>query len=276
MNCEQMTVLLSAWLDGELSVEEQQQMQAHLEQCPECRALFEQLQTLHTSFSDLEEIPAPEHFAQRVMTRIEAESKLKVVPLFKRPQVRSFAALAACAVLFVGFGRFALGGGSSKSEAAPAPEAAMYDLEEARAAAPESAGAQYQYSMEEPAECAPEMSEPESAVEAPAAPAAPAAPDVTVQTTQGEAQMDQYNKGLEDGLQNEGEIILHELPEGLEDVLGQLAWEERIEDGAQCARLTEEQAERLVELLNEQELSWDEAARGGETPQTWILVYLPN
>ena len=30
MNCEQMNELLSAWLDGELSGNEQRQMQAHL------------------------------------------------------------------------------------------------------------------------------------------------------------------------------------------------------------------------------------------------------
>ena len=31
MNCEQMNELLSAWLDGELSENEQRQMQAHRE-----------------------------------------------------------------------------------------------------------------------------------------------------------------------------------------------------------------------------------------------------
>ena len=71
MNCEQMNELLSAWLDGELSETERRQMQAHLEQCAQCRALFEQLQALHTSFSDLDEISAPEGFAQRVMEQVE-------------------------------------------------------------------------------------------------------------------------------------------------------------------------------------------------------------
>ena len=63
MNCEQMTLLMSAWLDGELSELEEKQMKEHLERCPDCRVLMEQLQSLHTSFSDLEEIPAPEGFA---------------------------------------------------------------------------------------------------------------------------------------------------------------------------------------------------------------------
>ena len=117
MNCEQMTLLMSAWLDGELSEMEERQMKEHLEQCPECRELMEQLQALHTSFSDLEEIPAPEGFADSVMERIARESKPKVIPLFKRPQIRALGALAACAALFVGFGSIRMGG-SAKSEAA--------------------------------------------------------------------------------------------------------------------------------------------------------------
>ena len=32
MNCEQMTLLMSAWLDGELSEVEERQMKEHLEQ----------------------------------------------------------------------------------------------------------------------------------------------------------------------------------------------------------------------------------------------------
>ena len=101
MNCEQMNDLLWAFLDGELTAQEEEQMHAHLEQCADCRALLEQLQTLRTSFSDLEEIPAPEGFAQRVMEQVEKETKPKVVHLFKRPQMRSFAALAAILLLIV-------------------------------------------------------------------------------------------------------------------------------------------------------------------------------
>ena len=71
MNCEQMNDLLWAFLDGELTAQEEEQMHAHLEQCADCRALLEQLQTLRTSFSDLEEISAPEGFAEKVMDRIK-------------------------------------------------------------------------------------------------------------------------------------------------------------------------------------------------------------
>ena len=122
MNCEQMNDLLWAFLDGELTAQEEEQMHAHLEQCADCRALLEQLQTLRTSFSDLEEIPAPEGFADGVMARIRREEKNKVIPLFKRPQVRAMVGLAACLTLFIGFGGLNMGR-SAKSESAAAPMA---------------------------------------------------------------------------------------------------------------------------------------------------------
>ena len=267
MNCEQMTLLMSAWLDGELSEREEQQMKEHLEQCPECRALMEQLQALHTSFSDLEEIPAPEGFAEGVMERIARESKPKVVPLFKRPQIRALGALAACAALFVGFGSVRMGG-SAKSEPAapmaPAPESAMYY----DAAASESAGeyaAEYSKSMDspmegaapmEPAAAAPEM---DAAVEAPMAMAPTACEPVPEQDSAG------FN-----------EIVLPRLPEGLEEKIGPLMWEERTQDGALCARLEADEAELVLELASEQGLSGVCVGRAGAEEDNWILVLQPN
>ena len=72
--------------------------------CSDCSALANQMAEIHAAFSDLDEIPAPEGFAKGVMERIEslAEPKKKVIPLFSRPQIRTLAGLAACAVLCAG------------------------------------------------------------------------------------------------------------------------------------------------------------------------------
>lgn len=273
MNCEQMTVLLSAWLDGEVTAQEEVQLQEHLAQCPACRALFEQLQTLHTSFSDLEEISAPEDFAQGVMSRIEAERKPKIVPLFKRPQVRAMAGLAACAVLCIGFGSFALNGGLKSSntamDAAPAAPAAM----------PESAS----YSMVE----APAMAEPEMQYDA--APSEPAMESVLTTAAPEERGSDEPAQAMPEtagGVRADGQadglieeyskenavILLQELPEGLEEALGQLQWEERIEDGALCAQLTAEQAETLLELVNAQGLSVEQSIPETGESEHWMLI----
>lgn len=102
MDCEKYLELLSARLDGVLTGEEERALEAHLAVCPECRALADHLAQLRDGFSGLEEREAPEGFAQEVMERIRAEEPKKVIPLFKRPQLRALAGLAACLVLAVG------------------------------------------------------------------------------------------------------------------------------------------------------------------------------
>ena len=70
--------------------------------CPACRTAGAQLAALQAGFAEVEDIPAPEGFTQGVMDRIRAEEPKKVIPLFKRPQVRALAGLAACLVVAVG------------------------------------------------------------------------------------------------------------------------------------------------------------------------------
>ena len=126
--CERFEELLSQRLDQPLLPEEERELEDHLARCPNCRALAEDLEQLCGQFACLEELPAPEGFAQGVMDRIRAlepepapaetpevpEEKAgpteeKVVPL-RRPMprwARTAAALAACCVL--GFGVYQAG-----------------------------------------------------------------------------------------------------------------------------------------------------------------------
>lgn len=53
--CEDVLVLISAALDGELSVEESQELQAHLDACPTCSALYRELSGLHQAARELAE-----------------------------------------------------------------------------------------------------------------------------------------------------------------------------------------------------------------------------
>ena len=104
---------MSAWMDGELpdiaSTPEaggpddlELEVAEHQACCPSCRDLFEELKELRAGFETLPEPDPPEGFAQGVLDRIRAEEKPRVIPLFKRPQVRALAGLAACLVLVVG------------------------------------------------------------------------------------------------------------------------------------------------------------------------------
>lgn len=103
MACDRFLELLSARLDGALTEEEERELEEHLAACPDCRAVGAQLSALQGAFPELEEAAAaPEGFAQGVMDRIRALESPKVIPLWKRPQVRALAGLAACLVLVVG------------------------------------------------------------------------------------------------------------------------------------------------------------------------------
>lgn len=102
MTCDEYLELLSARLDGVLTEAEERALEEHQAGCPDCRAAGAQLAALQPAFDELEDIPAPEGFAQGVMDRIHAEESKNVPPLFKRPQFRAIAGLAACAVLAVG------------------------------------------------------------------------------------------------------------------------------------------------------------------------------
>ena len=141
--CERFEELLSQRLDQPLPTQEERELEDHLARCPRCRALAEDLEQLCGQFACLEELPAPEGFAQGVMDRIRAlepepapaegpedrkeetePQGQKVVPL-RRPMprwARTAAALAACCVL--GFGVYQAGLIDQISPAAQSGESA--------------------------------------------------------------------------------------------------------------------------------------------------------
>ena len=129
--CERFEELLSQRLDQPLPPQEERELEDHLAHCPSCRALAADLEQLCGQFACLEELPAPEGFAQGVMDRIRAlepepapaetpeglndqeekteQAEENVIPLRRRmPRwARTAAALAACCVL--GFGVYQAG-----------------------------------------------------------------------------------------------------------------------------------------------------------------------
>lgn len=120
MKCERVAELLSARLDGELTAQETEELEDHLARCPACRALEAQLAALHDSLQDMDELQAPEGFAQGVMEQVRAGGgeRAKVVPLLRRPRFKALAGLAACAVLCVGLYRTGWLDGSAEQGAA--------------------------------------------------------------------------------------------------------------------------------------------------------------
>ena len=73
MDCEHAAELISAQLDGELTPAETAMLEAHLEQCPPCRALRRDFQALHQVLLESAaqwQAEPPADLTQRVLERV--------------------------------------------------------------------------------------------------------------------------------------------------------------------------------------------------------------
>ena len=94
--CEQYASALSAFVDGELSENEKEEVLAHVEHCQNCREYLSELMIVHTMFGEMPELDAPEGFSARVLERVHEETHAKARHRRAWPRV-----LAACFALLV-------------------------------------------------------------------------------------------------------------------------------------------------------------------------------
>lgn len=99
--CRKYERMISADIDGELSPEEEREMQLHLNSCRRCRPLKVELERMCASIRVMDTIPAPKDLAKKTMVQVRAAPKSKVIHLFQRPWARTAAGMAACAVFCV-------------------------------------------------------------------------------------------------------------------------------------------------------------------------------
>ncbi len=122
MTCEQAMELLSPMLDGEPDPQLSEALEAHLEACPDCKALADSLRGLDVQLAGLKE-PAPESLKRGVLYKID-----QATGKAKKPRSRWFGpgtaigAVAAVLVLLVGVGVIPLKGRSMSSASKPAAE----------------------------------------------------------------------------------------------------------------------------------------------------------
>lgn len=109
MTCAEALDLIGAKIDKELTPEQDAQLQAHLNECAECRAVYEAMAGIERGLAELEE-PAPEGLKQGVMYRIGQETGKN-----KKPKKRwigpgtGFGLVAAVLVLLIGLNVIPLG-----------------------------------------------------------------------------------------------------------------------------------------------------------------------
>lgn len=103
MTCDAMLELMSAALDNELTANEKAQLDRHLAQCDHCRALFDDLSSIHDACADMEVTPPPalrEQILQNLPVQDSSVHKGRVVPIHWRrwtAMAASFALVALAA-----------------------------------------------------------------------------------------------------------------------------------------------------------------------------------
>ena len=95
MSCDRYLDLISARLDGPLSQQDEAELTAHLNTCPHCRAIADDLANIHSTLTDCTVTP-PAELAEGVMKSIRGQRTAR------RRTFRQLGALAACLVLCVG------------------------------------------------------------------------------------------------------------------------------------------------------------------------------
>ncbi len=132
MNCDQALVFISAALDGELTEFEKMELERHLNECPDCRALSEDFGVVSVALSAMYAQP-PADLIERVGAVLEEEQ-----PAAEPKKVRhwrkwgSMVAMLAVVLCLGGVYVFSgLGGSTANDAAAPEPKASAYMQAEA-------------------------------------------------------------------------------------------------------------------------------------------------
>ena len=128
MNCEQALVLISAALDGELTEAEKSELERHLDECPDCRAISEDFGVISVALSAMN-AEAPADLIGRVNEQLDAEQPVTMTPGKVRSWRRwgSMVAMLAVVICLGGVYLFSgLGTGGMAKDAAEAPQVSAY------------------------------------------------------------------------------------------------------------------------------------------------------
>jgi anti-sigma factor (TIGR02949 family) len=79
INCEQISPILSAYLDGELSKAEREAVEWHLRECERCRSELRELERVKSFARQVEEVQPPISLRERIMARVAKEKECEVV-----------------------------------------------------------------------------------------------------------------------------------------------------------------------------------------------------
>ena len=100
--CAEYEESISAYLDGELSGDGQEELMEHMASCPVCQRYFDDLVEIHAAMIP-EETAIPEGFSQRIMEQVRNTPQDQPQPrkVVSFPRWKQWTALAACCALAV-------------------------------------------------------------------------------------------------------------------------------------------------------------------------------
>jgi len=272
ISCERAWELLSQQLDEPLSPQEKQELEEHLAACPSCRKDKEELEQLDQALRNLGEIQAPADFTQRVMAQVQqTQSKPKVIPLWRRPQVRALAGLAACALLCIGIYRSLppdgnLSGGmvtsgqgevfsqsSGTADGSQSDSATQYGVDPAQA--PDDGGS-------DPASVPqPRTADPQPEVESSGTQGSQSSgqttPDSSVSGFEGQSgEPDAQNKAQPSTTSTQTVLVLYTMPDGVSDLLPALnEWSVDNKGNVSCT-VSSQVLEQLCRILDEEKAEY--------------------
>ena len=272
ISCERAWELLSQQLDEPLSPQEKQELEEHLAACPSCRKDKEELEQMDQALRNLGEIQAPADFTQRVMAQVQqTQSKPKVIPLWRRPQVRALAGLAACALLCIGIyrslpqdgnlsgGMVTSGQGEVSSQSAGTADgsqsdsATQYGVDPAQA--PDDGGS-------DPASVPqPRTADPQPEVESSGTQGSQSSgqttPDSSVSGFEGQSgEPDAQNKAQPSTTSTQTVLVLYTMPDGVSDLLPALnEWSVDNKGNVSCT-VSSQVLEQLCRILDEEKAEY--------------------
>ena len=272
ISCERAWELLSQQLDEPLSPREKQELEEHLAVCPSCRKDKEELEQMDQALRNLGEIQAPADFTQRVMAQVQqTQSKPKVIPLWRRPQVRALAGLAARAPLCIGIYRSLpqdgnLSGGmvtsgqgevssqsSGTADGSQSDSATQYGVDPAQA--PDDGGS-------DPASVPqPRTADPQPEVESSGTQGSQSSgqttPDSSVSGFEGQSgEPDAQNKAQPSTTSTQTVLVLYTMPDGVSDLLPALnEWSVDNKGNVSCT-VSSQVLEQLCRILDEEKAEY--------------------
>lgn len=127
-HCKEYIELISAAIDGALTTEETARLEEHLNACPDCQALYDDLNRVHQALLELPPVEVPEGLTERILEAVAADN-ITALPKPKKSALRwkkTVAAAAVFALILLGAGTLR---GRLNATKSVVPESFMAELQ---------------------------------------------------------------------------------------------------------------------------------------------------